>query len=462
MKGYLTVFLAMSLSILTGFILLLTGSAVKNAEKVRFECAVDTGMNAVLSEFHAALLERYGLIYVDASYLGGQPSISNVEGRLMFYVEENTSQVLEGVNAPWGHLSEVNTEISSFETAAAHMGASMRNQAIHYVRDKGIAGREKEAFAHMEEIQILNESNPAKEWRQIMDQLSSMELPVILNEKGIWEEVPLSNPADWVYGISENDILYMSQANLQFVNPAHIFLEDYISHRTINNVEAEGRIFEQSGEDFLSYLYEQMGYLGNKRENSFLDCQLEYIVGGKDSDLENVKSVAEKLFNWRFADNVLCVFGDGDLKAQAIAASEGLLAVQLKEEFRDPVAKSILYACAFIESIGDLQVIYAGGEVPVRKSGHQMSVSHVLNGNLYSTDSGSGFTYDQYLACMILLENEVNVNLRAMDIMEMDIRLQDGNKYFAMDWCIERYEAKIFAKGSHGDTYFLRRKYGYF
>lgn len=163
MKGYLTVFLAMSLSILTGFILLLTGSVVKNAEKVRFECAVDTGMNAVLSEFHAALLERYGLIYVDASYLGRQPSISNVEGRLMFYVEENTSQVLEGVNAPWGHLSGVNVEISFFETAAAQMGASMRNQAIHYTRDKGITGREKEAFKYMEEIQILNENDPANE-----------------------------------------------------------------------------------------------------------------------------------------------------------------------------------------------------------------------------------------------------------------------------------------------------------
>lgn len=462
MKGYLTVFLAMSLSILTGFILLLTGSAVKNAEKVRFECAVDTGMNAVLSEFHTLLLERYGLIYVDASYLGRQPSISNVEDRLRFYVEENTSRILKGANAPWGHLSGVKAELSSIETAAAQMGASMRNQAIYYIRDRGISGREKEAFSQMEEIQILNKSNPFEGWIQIMDQLSGMELPVILTEKGLWEEVPLSNPADWVYEISENDILYMSQADFQSVSPVHIFLEEYISHRTISNTKAEGRIFEQGEEEFLSYLYEQMGYLGNVRENSLLSCQLEYIVGGKDSDFENVKTVAEKLFHWRFADNVLCAFGDGDLTAQAVTAAEELLAVQLKKEFREPVTKSILYACAFIESIGDLRIIYSGGAVPVRKSSHQMSVSHVLNGDLYSAGSGDGFSYDQYLACMILLENEINVNLRVMDIMEMDIRFQDGNKYFAMDWCIERYEAKVFAKGSRGDTYSLRRKYGYF
>ena len=115
-----------------------------------------------------------------------------------------------------------------------------------------------------------------------------------------------------------------------------------------------------------------------------------------------------------------------------------------------------------MESIGDLRVIYSGGMVPVRKSNHQMSVFHVLGGNLYSVGSEGGFTYDQYLACMILLENEVNVNLRAMDIMEMDIRFQDGNKYFAMDWCIERYEANMSAKDGSGNVYSLTRKYGYF
>ena len=102
MKGYLTVFLALTLSVMTGFILLLAGMAVKNAGKVRLECAVDTGMNAVLAEFHTELFERYGLLYVDASYLEKAPAISNVEGRLKYYVDANTTQLPEQRNAPWG------------------------------------------------------------------------------------------------------------------------------------------------------------------------------------------------------------------------------------------------------------------------------------------------------------------------------------------------------------------------
>lgn len=462
MKGYLTVFLAMSLSILTGFILLLTGYAIRNAEKVRFECAVDTGMNAVLSEYHTALFERYGLLYVDASYLGRQPSVSNVEERLKFYVDENTSQILRGRNAPWGNLDNINVSISFVETAAAQMGASMRNQAVCYIQDTNVFGEERQVFSQIEEIQSLDSVDSMGEWSGIMEQLEGMELPMILNEKGIWEEVPLSNPADWAYGLTGSDVLYLGDINMESVSPVHIYLDQFISHRPIENDHVNGREYRQDQELFLSYLFDRMGYLGHSKEGAFLACQLEYIARGRDSDLENVRAVAENIFRWRFADNIQRALTDGDLRAQAIAAAEELQAVRLKEEFKEPVAESILYACAFLESIGDLRAIYDGGRVPVRKAGHQMSVSHVLNGNLYTTGSSAGFSYEQYLACMILLENETDVNLRTMDIMEMDIRFQDGNENFAMDWCIERYEANISAKGSYGNNYYLRRKYGYF
>lgn len=91
-----------------------------------------------------------------------------------------------------------------------------------------------------------------------------------------------------------------------------------------------------------------------------------------------------------------------------------------------------------------------------------MSVMHVLEGSIYCTESNQGWSYDQYLASMILLVEEETINLRTMDIMEMDIRLYDGNHNFKMDWCIERYEANVTAIGDYGGHYDLRRLYGYF
>ena len=118
-KGYLTVFLAMSLGFLTAFILMLTAGAVYNAEKLRLECAADTGMNAVLSEFHRGLYDRYGLLYVDAAYRGEAPLLSNVERRLQYYIEQNTAAVLERKYAPWGKLSEIQAQYEDFVIVTA-------------------------------------------------------------------------------------------------------------------------------------------------------------------------------------------------------------------------------------------------------------------------------------------------------------------------------------------------------
>ena len=62
---------------------------------------------------------------------------------------------------------------------------------------------------------------------------------------------------------------------------------------------------------------------------------------------------------------------------------------------------------------------------------------------------------------MVLLAGEEELNLRAMDIMEMDLRYQDGNRNFAMDWCLERLEARVTARSGR-DRYEIWRKYGYY
>ena len=333
MKGYLTVFLSLSLSVMTGFILLLTGCAVRNAGRIRLECAVDTGMNSVLSEFHIGLFERYGLLYVDASYLGKEPSVSNLEERIHFYVEENTSKALERKNGPWGTLYLEKVQISGFETSAAAKGASMRNQAVCYAADHGLCGSEREVLGGIQKAENLDTEDAMGRWHSIMEQLSGMERPYIRNEKGEWEEVPLSNPADWVYGLSGSDILYLAEVPVGGVSSAMLSLNEYISHRGADNPAGAGRNFREEDDLFVSYLFDKMGYLGGEREKSLLSCQLEYIIYGNSSDMENVRAVAQRLFRWRFADNLSCALSDGGLRGQAAAVAEELHAVQLKREF---------------------------------------------------------------------------------------------------------------------------------
>ena len=90
-----------------------------------------------------------------------------------------------------------------------------------------------------------------------------------------------------------------------------------------------------------------------------------------------------------------------------------------------------------------------------------MSVEYVLNGTFYHKSSEEGLSYKEYLAGMLLLLEPDTLNLRVMDIMEMEMRMHDGNPYFAMDWCVERYLARISVTNNFGDLWVINRKYGY-
>lgn len=456
MKGYLTIFLSLSLSLLVGFVLLLTGGALRNGEKVRFESAVDVSMNATLAEYHVGLLEKYDLFYIDTSYLGSEPAKENLESRLSYYLDKNTDM-------PWGRLVIEEVEIEMLETAVAAGGASMQNQAVTYILNYGEPVDRQHPILHqMEEIRRLEAQDPMAGWNALMEQLAVMELPKVQNEEGIWEEVPLSNPADVIYGMAGSDLLYLAEIDLRTAGAVSVRPEDYISHRQIQNKESMGREYLRDEGAFLAYLFEKMGCFRHSADSMLLNYQLEYVACGRNSDFENAKAVGERLFRWRFADNLSCALADGNLRGQADAAASALQAVQLQETFKEPVVQSILYACAFLESVNDVRVLYQGGEVPLRKNSHNMSVGHVLNGSRYQINTGDGLTYKEYLAGMLLLLEEETLNLRVMDIMEMEMRMLDENPYFAMDWCVERYDAKISVINNFGDKWSISRRYGFY
>ena len=156
------------------------------------------------------------------------------------------------------------------------------------------------------------------------------------------------------------------------------------------------------------------------------------------------------------------VMGDGGLYEAAAGAADALLAVQLCEAFREPVIQSILYACAFLESVSDVNNLLHGGRVPLRKASHSMSVSYVTDGSIYFNGSQEGLSYSQFLIGMLSSKEERTMLARAMDVLEMDIRQMTGNGQFCMDQCVERMEIHVSAQGGLDKHYETERIYGYY
>lgn len=459
MKGSITAFLALSLSFLTGFVLLLTGNAVGNAGKVRLEGAVDLGMNSVLGEFHTKLHERYGLLYIDTSYEGREPSIQNLESRLDFYIRQNSNK--QGKGKPWGGFLLEDVKVAEIVTAAQGKGNSLKYQAVCYRQDCG-KGEKIIYGTAAEEAEFFGSFDAMSEWSAIMRQIEMMELPMVLNEQNEWEEVPLRNPAEAVFSLTGSDLLYLVSSDTYEIGVGLIQPQAYISGRTIQNLASKSSK-EADTRVFVEYLFDKMGNYGRMKGGSFLQYQLEYIAIGARSDYENLKGVAEQLLAWRFAENASYALPDSGLYAQALSVAEQLQAVKLKEDFKEPVARSIVYACAYLESLGEVGCLLSGGRVALEKSHWSTSVEQVLSVDIPKIGSmDAGLSYEEYLFCMIMLLSEDTRNLRSMDIMEMDIRYLTGNTKFSMDWCVERFTAKAHAKGSLGNEYFLNRTYGYY
>ena len=156
--------------------------------------------------------------------------------------------------------------------------------------------------------------------------------------------------------------------------------------------------------------------------------------------------------------NTEYIRGNSGLWNEALQKAGELPAVALKEEFRIPVAKSMLYALAYLESLSEIRCLLKDGRIPVTKEGISVQWEQVEGATILQIPSlQEGICYGDFLASMLMSLSERERNLRSMDIMEMDIRQLSNNPYFAMDFCIQRMEAEVEA-----GSYSLHRTYGYY
>jgi len=452
MKGSITVFLALSLSALTGFVLLLLGNAVRNAEKIRLEGAMNLGMNSVLGEFHTGLHDRYGLLLIDLSYDNGEPSLYKLEERLDYYIRQNTKKERY---SPQGIAAPKKVHIRQVTSAAFGEGNAMKYQAVCYMQD---CNRTEMAYGkNWKIITPVSRDNPLKEWDELMTIIADMELPKIQDENGRWKEVPLENPADAVFAMTGNNACYLAGIDTADIGVGIIQTDAYASHRTLENV-TYGEYKKSDTELFVAYLFDKAGYYGKIRDNSYLQYQLEYIAMGKGSDYENMQQVADEILQWCFARNAEYIMRNDSLWNEALQRAGRLPAVALKEDFRVPVAESMLYALAYLESLAEIRCLFSDGSIAHIKDGISVQWEHVENAIILQVPSVSkGICYGDFLAAMLMCLSERERNLRSMDIMEMDIRMLSHNPYFAMDFCVQRIEAEVEA-----GSYFLRRTYGYY
>lgn len=475
-KGYITVFLSLVLTLILSFVFTLIEGARISAIKMQFECVSDIGMNSVLAEYNRELLKQYDLLFVDASYGTGICSIANSEERLRNYMQKNLQDEetnFLNISKNFLNMQVGDVEFIEYSIASDDAGAVLKRQITDYMADYPLGNIAEKIMTNTEQISAsrMDSRDIDSERKKYQNKIKEIGLPKEEVEEGVYEEVPLNNPADIANRTRSMGVLNLTVEDTASISAVKVNLSQYISNRQL--MEGSGICKEAaaiSGEAnellFLAYLFDKCGYYGHIKENSLLRYQIEYLIAGEDTDWENLESAAQKLLHIREVSNIIYILSDTAKIAEAEAMAMALTAVAMAPALAEPVKYTILFAWAYVESLQDVKCLLNGGRVPIYKSAAdwKTGINSIKNvkGSLSDSDEGRGLNYKEYLEILLFLTPESERTFRAMNIIEMDIRKTPGNSEFRLDGCFDSFKAKLSVASGFGYEYDMERLYGYY
>lgn len=470
--AYLTVFLSLILSIMISLCLVLVLGARENTRRMEIECITDIGMNNILAEYHRELLEQYDLFFIDTSYGTPYASYEKTAEHLKEYIECNLGDeeiFLSFLYRNPVKLQADKVEIMEVSAASDDGGAVLRRQAVDVMYQRiGISYLQ----------QIMNWVEVVKEYdmntRNIMEEQKkasaaleewSSNAPEI---DGATEKITL--PGNKVVSFWETEMLNLVTLSDGEISVKTVDVNAYLSARQrllgtgMNSaIDFADGFWEQL--IFHEYIMAYTGHYGLEKENGTLGYQTEYILAGKGSDMENLKTVVYNLLAIRAVANVIYLVSDKEKMTMAEAMATAIASLLTIPQAAPLFQAVIVLTWAMAESIFDVILLLAGKRVPLLKGGGewQCTLEEMVDftGNTDSEKEGSGLCYEDYLRIMLCFQDKETTTYRLMDIMEMDIRQTSGNRYFRMDGCIDSLKAAIQYSAKDGKTYSIVRSYGY-
>ena len=216
---------------------------------------------------------------------------------------------------------------------------------------------------------------------------------------------------------------------------------------------------------FCEYLMRYMGNYRDVDEDDALRYQIEYIIAGADADIDNLVSVIGMIWGLRFVESYAYICGDDEKKGEAKILATVIAIYTYTEEFIDQYTELLLLIWACAEAQHDVKCLLAGSRIEMFKTRENwfLTLENMLNPLSGDDTSGdeSGLKYEDYLRLFMLILPDRLVAYRAMDIVESDVRLTEGNAGFRIDACVDTVEFLIgtYSSFGYGNTYRVKKRY---
>ena len=480
----MTVFASLSLMLVASFLLMLLEAARVRGLETYSRMQRVNAMMCVGSEYERALFEQYGLFLLDASYgkAGLQPS--EINARLLRYSQENLRPLLPLQNIRdtqnFYQMDVTEATLTNYLLATDYDGMPFQEMAVRSIKERYPLELAKEIYAGLSQTnqamsQAQASQNALSSAQENLEQAkaeqaaqASAQTSQVMPEAAPASEAPEENPMDLIKEWKKADLLTLVLPKGKRVSAKTTGTHRRLEQRT----RIHGTMsYEKKKNWYDSVLYQKFLNLhftcyvseakamaseplqtgdatqertsGNDTDTS-LRYEQEYIVGGKSSDRENLKSVVQQILLMREGANYLYLQTDATKKQEAYALATSIAAATGTAPAISLIAQGILAVWAFAESVLDVRTLLAGGKIAWMKTmdtwtSDLYGLGALVSGELQAKTQPTGEDYQGYLNKLLYLKSDRIKNYRTMDLLEMS--QQSNGRGICMDTMMLAWEA---------------------
>ena len=459
-KGQITVWLSLMLLVFLSLYLVCLQSVQKQQRRQQAEQVSQAGLFSLFSEYEPHLLERYDLFYLDTSFGSGREQVDELCSHLWKFVDQN---ITSASGKTLYNLKLEGVDIDGLERATDDSGAVFARQAIRVMKEKTGA-----SLAEDWVLQEIFEKNAQSNSKKFLQDQKNYEGSV-RNYEDEKDEVG-AEAMEWD-GLSDSFTLSKAIPGSFKVSSKAADLSLAPSHRTLSegvgqSDGTEGKLLQKQW--LVSYL---CAYLDNaeemlpgKRQNKYFDYQLEYVIAGKRSDRENLDKVIKELLLMREGANYIFLLSHQELSGQAETLANLLAGITGNPALIEGLKHLILIGWAYGESLVEVRQLLGGYELSAIKKTEDWQVplvkllSALSHPGQFDTPKKTqkGISYETCLRIFLMLQSVQTLSMRALDVIEGEIRQIEGCSHIHMDHCVERINTRIWLP-----EIYLERSYGY-
>lgn len=409
-KGEITVFVSLVFMLVLSLVMALLTSATLQIEKSKVRARMQLALESVFAEYHREILDDYDL------FVRADGSESVLEKRLQYY-----------------GIVDVKHQILKSKLLTDDGGLPYYQGAVRYMKDwiglSGSVGTEGNVFEVDDKLETLERENQSE-----LSALLSQDEQTLLED---------DNPLNNITNLKKSNLLSLLISDQETISQKTIETESLPSKRTLKkgigvfeNEEGEGGALEKVL--FAEYLTHHFSYYSKTKDDTKLSYELEYLLGGKESDKENLEEVLKKILWIRTGINYVYLQTDEVRKAEAGAMATGLCVLMTVPGITEVVKQALLLGWAYGESIVDLKVLMRNEKVPAMKTSEtwQLKLSNLSKLGTKEEVTGEkhfskGLDYKDYLRGLLLLEKRESLCMRSLDLIE-------SNTSVKVDECMTR------------------------